>query len=371
MLYFDHNATTPVAPEVAEVFAAAVREMWGNASSIHAPGRLARETLDRSRRTIATVLGGAANEIVFTSGGTEANNLAIFGSLRDRSRHVITTAIEHPAVLEPCRRLPNVTFLRPDREGVVRAEQVEEALRPETGLISVMHANNETGVLQPIAGIAQIAREHGIAMHSDGVQAFGRVPVNVRELKVDFYSASGHKLYAPKGIGFLFAAKQAHLSPVQFGGRHEGERRPGTENVPAIAGLARAVQIGVDEQVGDLRDYFEEQLRGAFEDIEINGARAERIPNTSSVIFRGISGEAMVIALDMRGMAVSSGSACSSGSSEPSHVLLEMGRSREEARSTVRFSFGRGNQRADVDTLLQALQDVLSKLRHRREVPYA
>lgn len=371
MLYFDHNATTPVAPEVAEAFAAAVRELWGNASSVHAQGRSAREALDRSRREIAAALHASANEIVFTSGGTEANNLAVFGALRDRAAHVITTAIEHPAVLEACRRLPNVTFLRPDQAGVVHPEQLADAIRPDTALISIMHANNETGVLQPIAAIAKIARENGIPMHSDGVQAFGRIPVDVETLGVDLYSISGHKLYAPKGVGALFVGKRAKLSPIQFGGRHERERRPGTENVPAIAALARAVQMGIHATTRGIRDYFETQIRNNFGEIAINGERSERIPNTSSVTFDGASGEAVVIGLDMRGMAVSSGSACSSGSSEPSHVLLQMGRSREQARSTVRFSFGRSNSRADVDALLDALHDVVGKLRRKREVLHA
>lgn len=371
MLYFDHNATTPVAPEVATTFAEAVRELWGNASSVHAQGRAAREALDGSRREIAKMLNASPNEIVFTSGGTESNNLAIFGSLRDRSGHVITTAIEHPAVLEPCRRLPKATFLRPDRDGVVHPEQVREALRPDTALISVMHANNETGALQPIAEIAAIAREHHIPMHSDGVQAFGRIPVDMKQLGVDLYSISGHKLYAPKGVGVLLVSKRSKLQPLQFGGRHERERRPGTENVPSIVALARAVTLGVDQQTAAIRDYFEQGIVREIDDVEINSGRAARIPNTSNVTFRGVSGEAMVIALDMRGMAVSSGSACSSGSNEPSHVLLEMARSRDEARSAVRFSFGRGNTRPDIDHLIEALGQIVAKLRRTREVIHA
>lgn len=371
MLYFDHNATTPLAPEVTDAFADATRELWGNASSVHAGGRAAREALDQSRREIARALNAHADEIVFTSGGTESDNLAIFGSLCDRSKHVITTAIEHPAVLEPCRQLPNVTYLRPDRDGIVRPEQVRDALRPDTALISVMHANNETGALQPVWEIASIAREHGITIHSDGVQAFGRVDTDVHKMGVDLYSISGHKRYAPKGIGAVFVRKGVKLQPLLFGGRHERERRAGTENVPLAVAFARAVALGSDQDTAGLRDYFERVLLQEFEGVEINCREVTRIPNTSNVTFPGVSGEAIVIALDLRGIAVSSGSACSSGSSEPSHVLLQMGRSREAARSTVRFSFGRCNTRSDVDELIGALRQVVAKLRRSREVAHA
>jgi cysteine desulfurase len=364
--YFDHNATTFLAPEVAETMASALREVYGNASSIHRPGQVARQHLEKARRSIAGFLGASAGEIVFTSGGTEANNLAILGIVRglpgDR-KHVVTTAIEHPSVLECVRQLA--------REGVevsvVDMAAIGESLRDDTVLVSVMHANNETGTIQPLREIAKLIAERrrggqAIYFHSDGVQAAGKIPVDVRELGVDLYSLSAHKLFAPKGVGALYVRKGTPLSGIQFGGRHERERRAGTENVPAAIAFARAVELCGSTEA-HLRDEFEEELGKRLPWIEVNGLQNPRVPNTSSVLFRGISGEALVIALDLQSMAVSTGSACSSGSIEPSHVLLAMGRSREEARSSVRFSFGRYNTAEEIEALIDATARAAEKLR--------
>jgi cysteine desulfurase len=368
--YFDHNATTFLAPEVAETMASALRDVYGNASSIHRPGQLARQHLEKARRTVAGFLGASAAEIVFTSGGTEANNLAILGMVRslpgDR-KHVVTTAIEHPSVLECVRQLV--------RDGVdvsvVDVANIEESLREDTVLVSVMHANNETGAIQPVREVARLVEERrrggqAIYFHSDGVQAAGKIPVDVRELGVDLYSLSAHKLFAPKGVGALYVRKGTPLRGIQFGGRHERERRAGTENVPAAIAFARATEFcdSADAtSLAKLRDDFENDLAKRLPWIDVNSSRNPRVPNTSSVLFRGISGEALVIALDLQNMAVSTGSACSSGSIEPSPVLLAMGRSREEARSSVRFSFGRYNTAEEIEALVDATARSAEKLR--------
>jgi cysteine desulfurase len=368
--YFDHNATTFLAPEVAETMASALRDVYGNASSIHRPGQLARQHLEKARRTVAGFLGASAAEIVFTSGGTEANNLAILGMVRslpgDR-KHVVTTAIEHPSVLECVRQLV--------RDGVdvsvVDVANIEESLREDTVLVSVMHANNETGAIQPVREVARLVEERrrggqAIYFHSDGVQAAGKIPVDVRELGVDLYSLSAHKLFAPKGVGALYVRKGTPLHGIQYGGRHERERRAGTENVPGAMAFARAVELcngEAEASLAKLRDDFENELAKRLPWVEVNGWENRRVPNTSSVLFRGISGEALVIALDLQNMAVSTGSACSSGSIEPSHVLLATGRSRAEARSSVRFSFGRYNTAEETGALVDATARAAEKLR--------
>lgn len=384
MLYFDHNATTFLAPEVADILAETLREVYGNPSSIHRQGQLARQEFEKARRTLAEFIGASPQEFVFTSGGTESNNLAISGLLRGLPpgpKHVITTTIEHPAVLEPLRQWQRVdmTCVGVDQQGIVDPETIARALRDETVLVSVMHANNETGSIQPIRSVSSIVdarRANGqtIFLHSDGVQAFGKIPVDVRELGVDLYSVSGHKIFAPKGIGGLFVKKGVPLQPIHFGGRHERSRRAGTENVPAAVAFARAVSLcnaASEKNVAFLRDAFECGLREHGVDFEINGDRHDRLPNTSNLLFRGISAEALVIALDMKGIAVSTGSACSSGSVEPSPVLLAIGRSREEARSSVRFSLGRYNTPDDVQILVEAVASATARLRNssKREKP--
>jgi cysteine desulfurase len=368
LLYFDHNSTTPLAPEVADVLSTASLTLYGNPSSTHSAGQRARQALEQSRRTVAHALGVLPAEIVFTSGGTESNNLAILGSLRNlpKPAHAVTLAIEHPAVLEPFRQLQQegveVTYVKD-------AESITGALRDNTALVSVMHANNETGALQPIAEIARVvaarrAAGQAIYFHSDGVQAFGKIPLDLPTLGVDLYSLSAHKIFGPKGIGALFVRKNTPLTRIQFGGRHERERRPGTENVPAAVAFARAAELALPS-AHSLRDEFESNLLGRLEDIQINAAQYPRLPNTSNILFRGVSAEALVIALDMRQMAVSTGAACSSGSLEPSHVLLAMGLSRYEARSSIRFSFGRYNTAAEIAALCDAVVESVNKLRAR------
>jgi cysteine desulfurase len=378
LLYFDHNATTPVAPEVAETTATALRETWGNASSIHTCGQAARQHIESSRRTIANYLGVSPAEFVFTSGGTESNNLAILGlvrSLPGERKHVVTTVVEHPSVLEPCRQLERegveVTYAAVNGDGVVGIEEIRRAVTPETVLISVMHANNETGTVQPLREIGSLVGERCAAgqplyFHSDGVQALGKVDAPLREFGVHLYSISAHKIYAPKGVGGLYVAAHTPLRAVQFGGRHERERRAGTENVAGAMAFARAAELCSgegDNRIEALRDAFEAHILSALDGVEVNGSITYRLPNTSNLLFRDVSGEAIVIALDMQGMAVSSGSACSSGSTEPSHVLLAMGRSRDEARSSVRFSFGRYNTMEDVEALSTAVVACVRRLR--------
>jgi cysteine desulfurase len=368
--YFDHNATTPVAPEVLADLTETLVEVCGNASSIHHFGQAAKQRLEGGRRQVAARIGCEAREIVFTSGGTESNNLAIFGILR-RARgpkHVITSAIEHPAVLNACAQLRRekveVTVVPVGADGVVPVDEVQKALRPSTKLITIMHANNETGALQPIREIAAIARAAGVMFHSDGVQAAGRIPVDVREMLLDLYSLSGHKFGAPKGIGALYIRKGVTIEPVFFGGHHERDRRAGTENVPGASAMGRAAAQAFDwNAVAALRDRLEQGILGRVAGARLNGPQQQRLPNTTNIRFEGIEGEAIVIALDLRGYAVSSGSACSSGAVEPSHVLLAMGLQPEDARSSVRFSLGPGNTQEEVDGLIDAVEASVAHLR--------
>ncbi len=366
--YFDHNATTPVNAEVLEAWLPALRDVYGNASSIHHFGQVAKQKLEAARRQVGRLLNAAPRDVVFTSGGTEANNLAIFG-VAGAGGHVITTSIEHPAVLNPCGSLQSVTTVAVGSDGVVDPADIRRALRPDTVLISVMHANNELGTLQPIAEISAIAREAGVVFHVDGVQAVGKVPVDVEALGVDLYSVSGHKLYAPKGIGVLFVRKGTRLRPLLFGGRHERDRRPGTENVPGAVALGCAAEIARESlaaesrRVAALRDRLEQAVIGNIPDAHGNGRAAARTPNTSNIRFDGIEGEAIVISLDLKGFAVSSGSACSSGAVEPSHVLLAIGLSPQDARSSVRFSLGRSNTVEQVDALVNSLAESVAHLR--------
>jgi cysteine desulfurase len=374
--YFDHNATTPVSQSVLEVLVAALLEVPGNASSIHQDGQLAKQRLEAARREVAALLGCEPKELVFTSGGTEADNLAILGSVLGNAasdKHVVTTAIEHPAVLNPCRELERsgiaVTYVRPRSDGVVDPEDIRRAMRPETVLVSVMHANNETGTLQPIAEIARIAREASALMHSDGVQAAGKIPVDVEAFGVDLYSISGHKFYATKGIGALYVKSGTKLRPIQFGGKHERERRPGTENVPSAvamgkaAAIARSVLSIEPARLETLRDRLETGILARVPDTGVNGRGNARTPNTTSIYFDGLEGEALVISLDLKGFAVSSGSACSSGAVEPSHVLLAMGLAPERARASLRFSLGFSNNEEQVDALIEAVAASVVQLR--------
>lgn len=372
--YFDHNATTPVDPQVLELHAAALGEVFGNASSIHHYGQTARARLEQARAQVARLLGCQTKEIVFVSGGTEANNTAIFSAVRGRGRaHVITTTIEHPAVLNPCAQLERegitVTYARAGAGGVVDPEEIRRALRPETVLISVMHVNNELGTIQPVEEIARIGREAGVAVHVDGVQAAGRIPVRLEELGVDFYTASAHKMYAPKGTGILYVRSGVRLMPLLYGGRHEQGRRPGTENVPGAIAMGAAAELAGQRMAEEaprlaaLRDRLERGLLARVPEVKIHCAGSPRTPNTSSVCVEGVEGEALVIALDLRGFCVSSGSACSSGAVEPSHVLTAIGLSRAQAKSSIRISLGRSNDEAQVDALIEAVAECAARLR--------
>ena len=356
--YFDHNATTPVSAGVLEALLPALSEVYGNASSIHHYGQIAKQHLEVARRQVAGLLGCEAREVIFTAGGTESNNIAIFGAVPG---HVVTTAIEHPAVLRVCEQF-DVTVVPVGANSIVDPDDIRRAIRSTTRLISVMHANNEIGTIQPITEIARIAREAGVLFHVDGVQAAGKIPVDVKALGVDLYSISGHKLYAPKGIGALYVKKGTNLRPHLFGGRHERELRPGTENVPGAIALGRAA-MDASPLPSDLRDRLEQGILDAVADTSVNGDRRHRLPNTTNICFDGFEGEAMVISLDLKGFAVSSGSACSSGAIEPSHVLLALGLSKEKAKSSIRFSLGAGNTTEQVDALINAVADSAAHLR--------
>jgi cysteine desulfurase len=375
--YFDHNATTPVSQSVLEVLVAALLEVPGNASSIHLDGQIAKQRLEAARREVAVLLGCEPKEVVFTSGGTEADNLAILGSVHAKvtpfDKHVITTQIEHPAVLNTCRELypsgVKLTYVAPGSDGVVDLDDIRRAMRPETMLVSVMHANNETGAIQPIENIAAIAHEGGALMHSDGVQAAGKIPVDVQALGVDLYSISGHKFYSTKGIGALYVKNGTRLRPIQFGGKHERERRPGTENVPGAVAMAKAAAIAHATlpieplRLESLRNRLETGILARVPDAGVNSGQAARVPNTSNIYFDGLEGEALVISLDLKGFAVSSGSACSSGAVEPSHVLLAMGLTPERARASLRFSLGASNNEEQVDALIEAVAASVAQLR--------
>jgi cysteine desulfurase len=352
----------------------------GNASSIHQDGQLAKQRLEGARREVAALLGCDPKELVFTSGGTEADNLAILGTVQVDAganlalrKHVVTTAIEHPAVLNPCRELERagvpVTYVPPGPDGVIDPEDIRRAMRPETVFVSVMHANNETGAIQPIAEISAIAHQAGALMHSDGVQAAGKIPVDVEALGVDLYSISGHKFYSTKGIGALYVKNGTKLRPIQFGGKHERERRPGTENVPSAVAMAKAAAIArgtrpiEESRLSDLRDRLETGILARVPDAGVTGGSAARTPNTTNIYFDGLEGEALVISLDLKGFAVSSGSACSSGAVEPSHVLLAMGLAPERARASLRFSLGVSNNEEQVDALIEAVVGSVAQLR--------
>jgi len=374
--YFDHNATTPVAEDVLEAMLPYLRSSYGNASSIHSFGQDAKAGVERARRQVAGLLNAKPAEIVFTSGGTEAANLAVLGAVRaakEARKHVITSTIEHPAVLSACKALEregvDVSYVRVGPSGVVSVDAVGAALRPETVLISIMHANNELGTVQPVAEVAAMAREAGALFHSDGVQSCGKLPVDVQQLGVDLFSLSAHKIYGPKGVGALYARKGTKLETIQHGGHHERDRRPGTENVPGIAGLGAAAHLAQRRLAAEatrlaaLRDRFEQGVLENVEHATINAQDSPRVPNTSNIRFDFLEGEAMVIALDLKGLAVSSGAACSSGSVEPSHVLTAIGLSREQARSCLRFSFGKENTEEQVDALLEAVSGAVRHLR--------
>ena len=379
VIYFDHNATTPVSQSVLEVLVSALLEVPGNASSIHQDGQMAKQSLEAARREMAALLGCEAKELVFTSGGTEADNLAILGSVQ-RQQHALRKARDHhqhrasgraeylPGAGAHGRR--GTPIVPPGPDGIVDPDDIRRAMRPETVLVSVMHANNEMGTVQPIAEIAAIAHEAGALMHADGVQAAGKIPVDVEALGVDLYSISGHKIYAPKGIGALYVRNGTRLRPIQFGGHHERERRPGTENVPGAVALgggghrSRTLPIESARLERSARSAGNRHPATRVPDTGVNGGGdAPRTPNTTNIYFDGLEGEALVISLDLNGFAVSSGSACSSGAVEPSHVLLAMGLTPERARASMRFSLGASNNAEQVDALIEAVAGSVAQLR--------
>ncbi len=378
-VYMDSNATTPVLPEVFEALAPFYTEQFGNASSIHQNGQRARAAVEQARETIATMLGCRAAEIVFTSGGTESDNLALFGMMQPGD-HVITSTIEHSAVRRTCKVLEDrgveVTCVPVDAQCVIDPEAVRAAIKPNTKLISIMMGNNETGVLQDVEAIGRIAKEEStkrdkkIYFHTDAVQAAGKVKIDVNQIGCDLLSISGHKMHAPQGTGALYIKSGVPIKPVMIGGTHERHRRAGTENLPGIVGLGKAAEIvlrgfedGTVERIGAMRDRLQAGILKSVDESGVNGLGATRVPNTVNVYFSHIEGEALIIALDLKGMAISSGAACSSGSIEPSPVLLAMGMPSGQARSSVRISLGKHNTEADVDYALAIIPETVAKLR--------
>jgi cysteine desulfurase len=374
--YLDYNSTTPVDPAVLAAMLPYLGENFGNASSIHSPGQTARAAVDRARESVAGLIGAKPAEIVFTSGGTEADNLAIFGVVaasRAPRKHIITTAIEHHAVLNSCQALEKtgvaVTFVPVGHDGIADPNDIRRALRPETILITVMHTNNELGTIQPIEEIGKIAAEADVYFHCDAVQAAGKLSLDVNSLHLDLLSISAHKIYGPKGAGALFVRSSTPLEPQFHGGHHERDRRPGTENVPGIVGLGKAAELARQnlaadtERITALRNRLEGAVLAAISSVGVNGDRARRVGNTTNLSFAGAGGEALLIALDLQGVAVSTGAACSSGAVEPSHVLLATGLSPDEARSSLRFSLGRPTTSEEIDHAIDVIPAVVKRLR--------
>jgi cysteine desulfurase len=365
-IYLDNNATTAIHPDVLAVLESSLRDVFGNASSIHKEGQTARRVIENAREAVARLIGATARDVIFTSGGTESNNAGIFGAVpRDGRSHIVTTAIEHPSVAEAVRELEQrgcpVTRVMPSRSGVVDAEEVIAAMREETKLVTVMMANNETGAVQPVAPIGAAARARGIHFHCDAVQAAGKIAVDVEAIQCDTLALSAHKLHAPKGIGALYIRRGVSMAAHIVGGAQERRRRAGTENVPLAAAFGTAAALpSRATEIAELRDRFEAEVRKSL-DVTINGANVPRLPNTSNVTFRGADGEGIVIALDLSGVAVSTGSACSSGRVEPSPVLLAMGLTAEEARSTVRFSLSRFTTAEEVERVCALLGELVPR----------
>lgn len=373
-VYLDHNASTPVHPDVLAAMLPYFSERFGNASSIHGFGREARDGIDAARETIAGLLRVTPEEIVFTSGGTESDNLAVKGVAGARpGGHVVTTQVEHHAVLRTCQALEQaghaVTYLPVDGEGLVDPDEVRRALRPDTVLISIQTANSETGTMMPIEEIGRIAVERGIPLHVDAVQTFGKLPVSLHEPGIALMSMSSHKIYGPKGIGALYVRKGTRMVSVQHGGDHERRRRAGTENVPAIVGFGKAVELRsrhmVEEagRVSALRDRLWEGVRRAVPDVRLNGHPTRRLPGTLNMSFRGLEAESLILGLDLKGIGVSAGSACTSGSLEPSYVITAMGVPTDWALGAVRSSLGAGTSVEDIDYVLDVLPAAVQRIR--------
>jgi cysteine desulfurase len=376
LIYMDHSATSPVDPEVLETMLPYFKEKFGNASTLYSLGREARASMESARKHVASLIGASPEEIYFTSGGTESDNIAINGTinrLKDTGNHIITSAIEHPAVEETCKYLEKngfeVTYIPVGREGIVKFADVENAINAETILITIMHANNEIGTIQPIAEIGKLANEKGIQFHTDAVQTVGKIPVNVDELGVDLLSISAHKFYGPKGIGALYIRKRKLIDPILHGGGHERGIRPGTENIPGIVGLGKACELAEDNlkknmnYVTKLRDRL---VKGVLEQIEesyLNGHPTKRLPNNVNFRFSGIEGESIVLQLDTKGIASSTGSACSSKKLEPSHVLMAIGLEEVDAHGSLRLTLGKETTKEDIDYAIESIKEVVEKLR--------
>jgi cysteine desulfurase len=377
-VYLDNNASTPVLPEVLEAMRPYYAERFGNASSIHHHGQETRAAVERARESVAKLLGCRPAEVVFTSGGTEADNLAIFGVLNQGllrpGDHVISSTIEHHAVLNSCKQLQErgveVTYVPVDGRCLINPDDVRRALRSNTKLVTIMMANNETGVLQPVDEIGRICAEADVFFHTDAVQAASKVPIRVKEIGCDLLSISGHKFHAPQGVGALYVRKGTILEPLFYGGSHERSRRAGTENVPGIVGLGKAAELamkafeqGEDSAMTAQRDRLQRAVLGSVESAGVNGNGAPRVPNTTNIYFDYIEGEALVIALDLKGLAVSTGAACSSGAIEPSHVLTAMGLRPDRARASLRFSLGKQNTADDVEFAIKLVPASVERLR--------
>ncbi|MSP14011.1 MAG: cysteine desulfurase [Chloroflexi bacterium] len=378
-IYLDYNATTPVDPSVAAAMLPYLQQHFGNPSSSHEYGRQARAGVERAREEVAELLGCAPDEIIFTAGGSESDNLALKGiaeAYQDRGDHLITSQVEHPAILETCRYLERrgfrVTYVPVDRYGRVEPDDVAQAITSRTILVTIMHANNEVGTIQPIAAIGHIARAHGILFHTDAAQSVGKIPTRVDELQVDLLTVAGHKLYAPKGVGALYIRRGVHIEPLIHGASHEGGRRAGTENVPGILGLGEACRIAGEDldksarRLQDLRDRLHQGLTRCMEGLYLNGHPTERLPNTLNVSFAGVnSGDLLAMSPEV---AASTGSACHAGHTEPSAILLALGVSRELALGAVRFSLGRWTTEEEVDQVVTVLAERLSTLRGERSI---
>jgi cysteine desulfurase len=373
-VYLDHNASTPVHPDVVAEMMPYFHEVFGNPSSVHGFGRAAREAVDAARERIARFLTVAPDELVFTSGGTESDNFGVKGLALARGRgHIITSKIEHHAVLRTCQMLEgqgfDVTYLAVDEHGMVSPDDVKRALRPDTVAISVMHANSEIGTIQPVAAIGALAREHGVPFHVDAVQTFGKVPIDLHGWGIDVLSFSGHKIYGPKGIAGIYIRKGTKMVAIQHGGEHERRRRAGTENVPGIVGLGKAVEVRARDMMEEavrvtaLRDRLWNGVRQRVPNVRLNGHPTERLPGTANIAFRHVESESIVLGLDLKGVAVSAGSACTAGHVEPSHVLVALGLPLDWAMGAVRFSLGRTTTSEDVDYVVDCLEPLVKKLR--------
>ena len=382
-IYFDHNATTPIHPVVADTMTAALREEFGNPSSVHHFGQRAKAVVDQARSALAALIGADPSEVIFTSGGTESDNFAIRGTVEalDRSgrRHLLASAIEHEAVLNTLKALArhgsDTTLLSVDDTGITSPDDLKAALRDDTALVSVMHANNEIGTIQPIAELARVAHERGALFHTDAVQSAGKIPIDVKALGVDLLSISAHKFYGPKGVGAIWIRRGLRILPNSTGGKQERNRRAGTENVVGIVGMGAAAEVArarmADERarMALLRDRLEDGILRAVPRTMVNGAKTPRVPNTTNISFERVEAESLLIALDLEGIAVSTGSACSSGTLEPSHVLKAMGLSTHRTQNSIRFSLGATNTEAEVDRTVAALPGIVEKLRNLTRAP--